>query len=36
LTLSDRMDFLPLTDPSSTDSVGQVKVSHHINAEKCG
>jgi hypothetical protein len=35
LTLGDRMNFLPKTDPNPTDSLGQVKVSTQRDAERC-
>ena len=34
-TLGDRMNFLPLTEPNPTDSLGQAKVSQQTDAEKC-
>ena len=36
LTLGDRMNFLPLTEPNLTDSLGLMKASQQIDAEKCG
>jgi hypothetical protein len=35
LTLGNRMNFLPLTETNSTNSLGEVKVSQQIDAEKC-
>ena len=35
LTLGDRVNFLPQTDPNPTDSLGQVKVSTQRDAERC-
>jgi hypothetical protein len=35
LTLEDRTSFVPLTEPNPTESLGRVKVSQQIDAEKC-
>jgi len=35
LTIGDRMDFLALTEPNPTDTVGEVKFIQQIVAEKC-
>jgi hypothetical protein len=34
-TLGDRMNFLPLTECSSTENLGQVKAFQQTEAEKC-
>ena len=34
-TVLDRMNFLRLTEPNTTDSMGQVNFSQQIDAEKC-
>jgi hypothetical protein len=34
-TLDNRMNFLPLTEYSSTNNLGQVKAFQQIEAEKC-
>ena len=34
LTLGDRMNFLPLTEPNATDNLGQMKVSQPVDVEK--
>jgi hypothetical protein len=33
--LGDTVNFLPLTEPSPTDSLGYMKVSQKTDAEKC-
>jgi len=35
LTLGNRMNILPPTEPNSTNNLREVKVSQHIDAEKC-
>jgi hypothetical protein len=35
LTLRVRVNFLPQTEPNSFDSLGSVKVSQHVDTEKC-
>jgi len=35
LTLGNRMNILPPTEPNSTNNLGEVKVSQQIDAEKC-
>jgi hypothetical protein len=32
LTLRDWLNFLPLTEPNTTENVGQVKFSQHVDA----
>jgi hypothetical protein len=32
LTLRDRMNFLPLTEPNPTENEGELKVSQHVDA----
>jgi hypothetical protein len=34
LTLGNRTNFLPLSEPNSTDNLGEVQVSQQIDAEK--
>jgi len=35
LNLGERMNFLHLTEPNPTHSLGKFKVSHQTDAEKC-
>jgi hypothetical protein len=35
LTLGEKVNFLPLTEPSPINNLGYVKVSQHTDDEKC-